>query len=56
MGAGAEAQIAIAVPVALDHAISVNTYTTLALAAGFWPVGDWRRDCISSEAKAQRRY
>ena len=29
-----EAQIAIAVPVALDHAISVNTYTTLALAAG----------------------
>ena len=29
-----EAQIAIIVPVALDHAISVNTYTTLALAAG----------------------
>src|SRR6267154_551621 len=29
-----EAQIAILVPVALDHAISVNTYTTLALAAG----------------------
>jgi glucosamine--fructose-6-phosphate aminotransferase (isomerizing) len=29
-----EAQIAIVVPVALDHAISVNTYTTLALAAG----------------------
>src|SRR5882762_9920271 len=29
-----EAQIAIAVPIALDHAISVNTYTTLALAAG----------------------
>src|SRR5882762_9481282 len=26
-----EAQIAIVVPVALDHAISVNTYTTLAL-------------------------
>ena len=29
-----EAQIAIIVPVALDHAISVNTYTTLGLAAG----------------------
>src|SRR5882724_3597547 len=29
-----EAQIAIVVPVALDHAISVNTYTSLALAAG----------------------
>jgi glutamine---fructose-6-phosphate transaminase (isomerizing) len=29
-----EAQIAMVVPVALDHAISVNTYTTLALAAG----------------------
>src|SRR5712692_10629600 len=29
-----EAQIAIVVPVALDHAISVNTDTTLALAAG----------------------
>src|SRR6267154_2428853 len=29
-----EAQIAIVVPVALDHAISVNTYATLALAAG----------------------
>lgn len=28
------AHIAIVVPVALDHAISVNTYTTLALAAG----------------------
>jgi glutamine---fructose-6-phosphate transaminase (isomerizing) len=27
-----EAQIAIVVPVAMDHAISVNTYTTLALA------------------------
>ncbi len=29
-----EAQIPLVVPVALDHAISVNTYTTLALAAG----------------------
>ena len=29
-----EAQIAMVVPVALDHAISVNTYTTLTLAAG----------------------
>jgi glutamine---fructose-6-phosphate transaminase (isomerizing) len=29
-----EAQIAMVVPVALDHAISVNTYTALALAAG----------------------
>src|SRR5713226_9650442 len=29
-----EAQIAIVVPVALDHAISVNTYTTLALTVG----------------------
>jgi len=29
-----EAQIPIVIPVALDHAISVNTYTTLALAAG----------------------
>ena len=29
-----EAHIAIVVPVAFDHAISVNTYTTLALAAG----------------------
>ena len=29
-----EEQIPIVVPVALDHAISVNTYTTLALAAG----------------------
>jgi glutamine---fructose-6-phosphate transaminase (isomerizing) len=29
-----EAQIPIVVPVAMDHAISVNTYTTLALAAG----------------------
>jgi glutamine---fructose-6-phosphate transaminase (isomerizing) len=29
-----EAQIAIVVPLALDHAISVNTYTTLTLAAG----------------------
>src|SRR6266852_1837396 len=28
-----EAQIAMVVPVELDHAISVNTYTTLALAA-----------------------
>jgi glucosamine--fructose-6-phosphate aminotransferase (isomerizing) len=28
-----EAQIAIVVPVAMDHAISVNTYTTLALAS-----------------------
>src|ERR1700737_1270839 len=33
-GPGREAQIAIVVPVAMDHAISVNTYTTLALAAG----------------------
>lgn len=30
-----EADHAIMVPVTLDHAISVNTYTTLALAAGF---------------------
>ncbi len=29
-----EAQIPIVIPVAMDHAISVNTYTTLALAAG----------------------
>ena len=29
-----EAQIAMVVPVAMDHAISVNTYTTLALTAG----------------------
>ena len=29
-----EAQIGMVVPVALDHAISVNTYTTLALTAG----------------------
>lgn len=29
-----EAQIPVVIPVALDHAISVNTYTTLALAAG----------------------
>jgi glucosamine--fructose-6-phosphate aminotransferase (isomerizing) len=29
-----EAQIPIVIPVPLDHAISVNTYTTLALAAG----------------------
>jgi len=29
-----ESQIAMVVPVELDHAISVNTYTTLALAAG----------------------
>jgi len=29
-----EAQISIVVPVALDHAISVNTYSTLAAAAG----------------------
>ncbi len=29
-----EAQIALVIPVTLDHAISVNTYTTLALAAG----------------------
>jgi glucosamine--fructose-6-phosphate aminotransferase (isomerizing) len=29
-----EAQIPLVIPVALDHAISVNTYTTLALAAG----------------------
>jgi len=29
-----EAQIPIVIPVELDHAISVNTYTTLALAAG----------------------
>jgi glucosamine--fructose-6-phosphate aminotransferase (isomerizing) len=29
-----EAQISIVIPVAMDHAISVNTYTTLALAAG----------------------
>ena len=29
-----EAQIPIVVPVELDHAVSVNTYTTLALAAG----------------------
>jgi fructoselysine-6-P-deglycase FrlB-like protein len=30
-----EAQIPVIVPVAMDHAISVNTYTTLALAAGW---------------------
>src|ERR1043166_4938077 len=29
-----EAQIPLVIPIALDHAISVNTYTTLALAAG----------------------
>ena len=29
-----EAQIPIVIPIRLDHAISVNTYTTLALAAG----------------------
>jgi glucosamine--fructose-6-phosphate aminotransferase (isomerizing) len=29
-----EAQISIVVPIALDHAISVNTYSTLALATG----------------------
>jgi glutamine---fructose-6-phosphate transaminase (isomerizing) len=29
-----EAQIPMVIPIALDHAISVNTYTTLALAAG----------------------
>lgn len=29
-----EAQIPLVIPVALDHTISVNTYTTLALAAG----------------------
>ncbi len=29
-----EAQIPMVIPVAMDHAISVNTYTTLALAAG----------------------
>jgi glutamine---fructose-6-phosphate transaminase (isomerizing) len=29
-----EAQISIVIPVAMDHAISVNTYTTLAFAAG----------------------
>ena len=29
-----EAQIPIVIPIALDHAISVNTYSTLALAAG----------------------
>jgi fructoselysine-6-P-deglycase FrlB-like protein len=29
-----EAHVAIVVPIAFDHAISVNTYTTLALAAG----------------------
>ena len=29
-----EAQIPLVIPVALDHAISVNTYATLALAAG----------------------
>ena len=34
-----EAQIAIVVPVAMDHAISVNTYTTLALAAGILEIG-----------------
>ena len=33
-----EAQIGIVVPVKLDHAISVNTYTTLALAGG-WLAG-----------------
>ena len=31
-----EAQVAIVVPIAFDHAISVNTYTTLALAAGIF--------------------
>src|ERR1700732_1228750 len=29
-----EAQVPLVIPVALDHAISVNTYTTLAAAAG----------------------
>jgi glutamine---fructose-6-phosphate transaminase (isomerizing) len=29
-----EAHVAVVVPIAFDHAISVNTYTTLALAAG----------------------
>jgi glucosamine--fructose-6-phosphate aminotransferase (isomerizing) len=38
-----EAQIAIVVPVELDHAISVNTYTTLALAAGILA------DCVVGE-------
>jgi glucosamine--fructose-6-phosphate aminotransferase (isomerizing) len=38
-----EAQISIVVPIALDHAISVNTYTTLALAAGMLADGVVRR-------------
>jgi fructoselysine-6-P-deglycase FrlB-like protein len=41
-----EAQIAIVIPVALDHAISVNTYTTLALAAGMLA------DCVVGTEKA----
>jgi fructoselysine-6-P-deglycase FrlB-like protein len=41
-----EAQIAIVIPVALDHAISVNTYTTLALAAGILA------DCVVGTEKA----
>ena len=33
-----KAQIPVVIPIALDHAISVNTYTTLALAAGMLAV------------------
>jgi glutamine---fructose-6-phosphate transaminase (isomerizing) len=39
-----EAQISIVVPIALDHAISVNTYSTLALAAGMLADGVIRRE------------
>jgi glucosamine--fructose-6-phosphate aminotransferase (isomerizing) len=41
-----EAQIAIVVPVAMDHAISVNTYTTLAMAAGILAT------CVVAEGNA----
>src|SRR6266481_5299082 len=57
-----EAQIAIVVPIALDHTISVNTYTTLALAAGVLatsvtgtfhvPVAESLSRCFSAVAHA----
>jgi glucosamine--fructose-6-phosphate aminotransferase (isomerizing) len=46
-----EAQVCLTIPIALDHAISVNTYSTLAAAAGILAstvVGSFERDVAST--------
>jgi glucosamine--fructose-6-phosphate aminotransferase (isomerizing) len=50
-----EAQISIVVPIEMDHAISVNTYSTLAATAGILAsavVGSWNADLATSLSRA----